>query len=161
MKNTLKYCFVITISILTFACGDSAEERKDRMNTVKEKLTYLDKSITEIKAIEDPAALMREDKYLLEYEYPIGENESYVITYRFNNNECFEFSLETYLDNKAYANKVVKHIISDMASNEGFKKTLLKNKVYHWESEATNTLVELRTIETNRGVVTLLVKHIN
>lgn len=161
MKKILAYCIIATISLSTISCGESANERRDRINTVKEKLTYLDKSITDIKAIEDPAALMKEDKYLLEYEYPIGENESYVITYRFNNDECFEFSLETYLDNKTYANKVVKHILIDMANNENFKKTILKNKVYHWESESTNTLVELKTIETNRGVVTLLVKHIN
>lgn len=160
MKQLITYSTIIVLSLLTFSCSEPVHERIDRINTVKEKLNYLGKTIEEIKTIEDVAALVKEDEYLIEYEYPIRENDTYVITYRFKSAICYEFNIDAYLEKELHAKKVMKEILIDMANNEDFGETSLKNQIYTWISTNNKTLVELNILNIERGIVNLHVKSI-
>lgn len=160
MKHLITYSTIIILSLFAFSCNESITERADRINTVKEKLNYLGKTIEEIKAIEDVAALIKNDDYLLEYEYPIRENDTYVITYRFKNNICYEFNLDAYLEKESHAKKIMEGVLIDMANNKDFGKTFLKNQKYTWKSINNTTLVEFTTFNIKRGIVNLHVKSI-
>lgn len=158
MKQLITYSTIIILSLFTFSCSEPVHERIDRINTVKEKLNYLGKTIEEIKAIEDAAALIKEDDYLLEYEYPIRENDTYVLTYRFKSAICYEFNIDAYLEKESHAKKVMKEILIDMANNESFGETSLKNQIYTWISTNSKTLVEFNILNIERGIVNLHVK---
>ena len=160
MKLLVKYSTIIVLSLFAFSCSEPVHERIDRINTVKEKLNYLGKTIEEIKTIEDVAALIKEDEYLIEYEYPIRENDTYVITYRFKSAICYEFNIDAYLEKESHAKKVMKEILIDMANNEDFGETTLNNQKYTWISIDKTTLVEFSTFNIERGIVNLHVKSI-
>lgn len=160
MKQLITYSTIIILSLLTFSCSEPVHERIDRINTVKEKLDYLGKTIEEIKTIEDAAALVKEDEYLIEYEYPIRENDTYVITYRFKSAICYELNIDAYLEKESHAKKVMKEILIDMANNESFGETSLKNQIYTWISTNNNTLVEFNILNIERGIVNLHVKSL-
>lgn len=160
MKQLITYSSIIILSLLAFSCTEPIHERIDRINTVKEKLNYLGKTIDEIKAIEDAAALIKEDEYLIEYEYPIRENDTYVITYRFKSAICYEFNIDAYLEKESHARKVMKEILIDMANNEDFGETTLKNQIYTWTTINDKTLVEFNILNIERGIVNLHVKSI-
>ncbi|MDF1673540.1 MAG: hypothetical protein P1U41_08540 [Vicingaceae bacterium] len=160
MKQLITYTIIIVLSLLTFSCSEPVHERIDRINTVKEKLDYLGKTIEEIKTIEDAAALVKEDEYLIEYEYPIREDDTYVITYRFKSAICYELNIDAYLEKESHAKKVMKEILIDMANNESFGETSLKNQIYTWISTNNNTLVEFNILNIERGIVNLHVKSL-
>lgn len=160
MKQLITYSTIIILSLFMFSCSEPVHERMDRINTVKEKLNYIGKTIEEIKTIEDAAALVKEDEYLIEYEYPIRENDTYVITYRFKSDVCYEFNIDAYLEKESHARKVMKEILIDMANNEDFGETSLNNQKYTWKSINNTTLVEFTTFNIKRGIVNLHVKSI-
>ncbi len=123
----MKKLLVLTIILTTVfvACDEASQNEIANIKPVSKRINDLNKTMDEIKTMEDDAALMREDNYLLEYEYPVRENESYVITYRFKDNKCYEIKLDTYLDKEAYAKKIQQEVMTDMAENSDFSKTYI------------------------------------
>ncbi len=152
MKKFLFPLLLLFVGIT--GCDDSTV---DNIRSVSERINDLNKSRDEIKDMEDPAALMKEDDYLLEYEYPVRENESYVVTYRFRNDKCFEVKLDTYLDKESYTKKIQQEVLTDMANNTSFDKTKFKNDNYTWLSNDKKITVQLKTQNIERGTINLSV----
>lgn len=156
MKKITLVCTLIMLVGLV-SCDEESQQRIAEVKTVSERIKDLHKSSEEIKSLEDDAALMRDEEYLLEYEYPVRETESYVVTYRFNNDACFEIKMDTYLNKEIYAKKVMKEVLTDMANNDNFKKTAYKNEGYHWSSSDGGIEVVLKTHNIERGTVNLII----
>ncbi|MCB0401808.1 MAG: hypothetical protein KDD41_06975 [Flavobacteriales bacterium] len=151
--TTILLLFVVILA----SCDEESQNQIANLKTVSNRIQDLGKSKEDIKAMEDPAALMQEDDYYLEYEYPIRENESYVTTYRFMDDQCFEIKLDTYLDKENYAKKVQQEVMTDMANNKNFGKTSFKEDVFLWTSTDSKTLIQLKTQNIERGTVNLVI----
>lgn len=157
MKKITVVCTLMMLLTLT-SCDEESQQRIAEVKTVSERIKDLDQSMEVIKAKEEGAALMLDKEYLLEYEYPVRESESYVVTYRFNNDKCFEIKLDTYLNKESYVKKVMKEVLADMANNDKFKRTSLKDGDYYWVSADRQIEVVLKTQNIERGTVNLLIK---
>ncbi len=153
----MKKLLVLTIILTTVfvACDEASQNEIANIKPVSKRINDLNKTMDEIKTMEDDAALMREDNYLLEYEYPVRENESYVITYRFKDNKCYEIKLDTYLDKEAYAKKIQQEVMTDMAENSDFSKTTFRDDTFKWVSIDTKINIQLKTQNVERGTVNL------
>lgn len=158
MKKTFSITVLMVLLTCFTACDDASQNQIANLKTVSERINDLHKTRATIKDMEDDAALMKEDKYLIEYEYPIGEDESYVITYRLKNDKCYEIKIDTYLNKESHTKKVQKEIMADMANNTNFGKTSFKDDIYHWDNSDNSVMVELNTHNIERGTINLLIR---
>lgn len=157
---SLSILFSLVISLLSCENG-SPVEKIESIKTVSERVNDLKKTISEIKTFEDKDALSREEKLLLEYEYPIRENESYVVSYRFYNNVCIEINVSTYFNNEGDAQKVKKAILKDLKGNSTFSDPAFTNDIYKWISIDSTISMELNTQNIERGTIRLSILTIN
>lgn len=154
MKNVIT---IILVALILTACDEASQNQIANIKTVTERIEDLGKNAQAIKAIEESAALIKEDEFLLEYEYPIRENESYVITYRFHNNSCNEIKIDTYLNKESHTKKVQAEIMADIANNKQFKRGKIKNDIIKWIDQNEKITLELNTQNIERGTLNLII----
>lgn len=154
MKNVIT---IILVALILTACDEASQNQIANIKTVTERIEDLGKNAQAIKAIEESAALIKEDEFLLEYEYPIRENESYVITYRFHNNSCNEIKIDTYLNKESHTKKVQAEIMADIANNKQFKRGKIKNDIIKWTTQNKDITLELNTQNIERGTLNLII----
>ena len=150
---------LITGFLLAFiACdnGTTYEELKS-IKPVSERVYDLHKTMDEIKTFEEKAALFREENYYLEYEYPIGENESYVVAYRFNETGCFEIKLTAYLKDEDEAQKIVSKVTSNLKSSTNITSTTVVTDHYKWNTANNDATLDMDIQNIERGIVSLTI----
>ncbi len=156
MKKGIHILIFFFFTIYFISCDqESSYEKVEAIKAVSERISDLNKTIPNIKEIEDKAALVREDNYYLEYEYPIKEDESYVISYRFNAQGCFEIGIDTYFNKESDAQKIKRVIIKELAENPNFSDPTLENDFYKWCSLNDVITLELNIQNIERGTVSL------
>ena len=153
-----KLFLIFILALFVISCDEESQNQIAGLRTITQRVEDLNKTKEEIKAIEETAALMKEENSLLEYEYPIRLDESYVTTYRFKNNKCYEIKMDTYLNQVAHAKKVQHEVISYINKNGTFSKTTLKKGIYHWESEDKHVFIDLNIQNIERGIVNLTIQ---
>jgi hypothetical protein len=157
MKKFLSYLFIVALA-LAFGCNEPVALQLERLDAANEKIDLLHQSLEEVKAQEDPAALMLEDIYLLEYEYPIREDESFVLTYRFNGGGCYEIKLDIYLNKESEAQKMKSKIIRDLVNYQQFGSPVTKNDITTWNATDRSMVVTLNANNIERGILNLNIK---
>lgn len=150
--------FVIAILIVG-SCGEvgSSYEQVTAIKTVSQRLNDINKTITEIKNSEDQAALVLEEPLYLEYEYPIRENEYYVVSYRVDDSGCFKIKIDTYFNKQQDAEKVAEAIIKDIQVNSGFGMPQKELNIYLWEKSNRKISIELNIQHIERGMISLTI----
>jgi hypothetical protein len=152
-KQTL---ILLTLIIITFsACLDSTSmyEQVTVLKTPLQRVLDLNKSDIDIKKSEEKEALVRQENDYLEYEYPIQEDESYVVGFRFDRDGCFEIILDTYFNKQTDAENVITGILEDLKLTYG--QPLKEEEHYFWEKEGVK--IELDKHNVERGMITLTI----
>jgi hypothetical protein len=149
---------LICLFISLFSCNEPILNKIKNKNIAYE-ISNLHQSKDEIKAHEEKAALVRETDYSLEYEYPVREDESYVITYRFNDTGCFEIKLDIYLNKENDAKNISNGIKNKIESNPEYGKAQLENRIYSWHSVSKDINLELKTQNQERGIINFLIQQ--
>ena len=152
-----KLITILLVAVVFTACDEASQNQIANIKTVSERIEDLGKNAEAIKAMEETAALIKEDEFLLEYEYPIREDESYVITYRFHNNSCNEIKIDTYLNKESHTKKVQAEIMADIANNKQFERGKIKNDIIKWTNHDKKITLELNTQNIERGTLNLII----
>jgi len=156
MRKIVSFLIVICLIVGLISCEESNSlEKVNAIKTVSERVSDLNKTISEIKSFEDKDALSRDEKQYLEYLYPIREDESYVVGYRFFDAVCFEIGITTYFNNKGDAKKVRRSILHDLKENSDFEASIKEKDFYQWRESGSTTKVELNTQGIERGIIAL------
>ncbi len=90
MKNLTSIVFTL---LLVFTSCNSETNYYDELvknKSISERVVELNKSLTEIRKSEKKKALIKEEDNYLEYEYKIGKDETYTVTYFFDVAGCAE-----------------------------------------------------------------------
>lgn len=106
----MKKQVIFLIAILNvISCGEvgTTYEQITAIKTISKRIEDINKTKTELKNSEDMVALISEEPLYLEFEYPVKENESYVIKYRFDDSGCYEIKLDTYFNKQVLINKMM------------------------------------------------------
>ena len=158
MKKQL-YLFIIISTLNIISCNETgtAYEKVSEIKTVSERVHDLHKTIIEIKNIEDEDALVRKEPLYLEYEYPIRENESYVVSYQFDDVGCVKIKLDTYFNKETDAQKVTKAIIKDLEVNTTFNFQKIEIDFYRWEDTKSKISIILNIQHIERGTISLTI----
>ncbi|MCO6499588.1 MAG: hypothetical protein J5I47_04315 [Vicingus serpentipes] len=153
----MKKLIPIVTLLCLFSCGESGNsyEQVTSLKTISQRVADLNKSSIEIKELEEKAALSKQDNDYLEYEYPIREDEMYVVSYRFDDAGCFEIGLDTYFNQPEDAQNVVDGITKDLSLNKSFETPSKEKNIYRWMSVDKAVSIELDFQHAERGMISV------
>jgi hypothetical protein len=153
MKNFI----VVIILLLVVSCGNigSYYEQISEDKTIVNRVSDLNKTIDEIRRQEKGKAL-KEGFDFLEYEYVIGNNDSYVVSYMFDEKGCFEIGIDCYFAKKEDAINVQEGFMSEI-NVTNFGVPAEDNSLCRWKSADESVSIELDYINTDRGMLVLTI----
>jgi hypothetical protein len=157
MKNIT---LLISLLVVVFVGCNQEKTYYDQLiknKTITERIVELNKTLTEIRKTEDKSALIKEEEDYLEYEYKIGVDETYSITYFFDVAGCYEVGLDTYFNNEVDAQLVMEKIKEAIENSNQFKLKTDSNQLYEWSSNDGLASVELDYENLNKGMVSFTV----
>ncbi|HRN41346.1 MAG: hypothetical protein KF732_01790 [Flavobacteriales bacterium] len=158
MKTFFKSSIFAIIIIMTSCVGsDSYYDQITKVKSISERIADLNKSLTEIRKSEKKSALITEDEKFLEYEYPVGENDSYKATYFFDDAGCFEVGLDTYFSLESDTKLVFDEIKLVFEKDERFGEATDSNSLLEWSSKDGLISVQLDYINLDKGMISLTV----
>lgn len=159
VKFLLKLFFVLSFVFL-FSCtgNDSYYSQLTKVKTISERVADLNKSLSEVRKSEKKSSLMKEDEDYLEFEYPVGKNDSYKVTYFFDAAGCYEVGLDTYFSLETDAVDVLNEIKSSFENDPNFgAPTNNVNNLYEWSSMDGLVSVELDYLNQDKGMIRLTI----
>ena len=155
-----KQSLIILIAILTIiSCGEvgTSYNQITAIKTTTQRIDNLNKSMDDIRQSEEKEALSREENDYLEYEYPIRMDESYIVSYRFDEAGCFEVGLDVYFNEQKEVQLIVDGIIEELNSNGNFGNPQKEINFYRWETSDGAKAIELEIQHIERGMIALTI----
>lgn len=152
-KQTLLFLSLIILTLSACLDSNPMYEQITVLKTPLQRISDLNKSDIDIKKSEEKAALVRQENDYLEYEYPIQEDESYVVGFRFDADGCFEIILDTYFNKQNEAENVIAGILENLKPTYG--EPTKETDFYYWEEGGAR--IELDTHNRERGMITLTI----
>lgn len=115
-----KISLTIIVLLLLFSCGKEKTyyEIFNKRKTITERVSDLNKDLNEVRKIET-GKITREDIDYLEYEYPIGEGDSYVVSYLFDQKGCYEIGIDGYFATQENAIQLLNEFKSELTITFG------------------------------------------
>ncbi|MDB4533655.1 hypothetical protein N9242_02205 [Vicingaceae bacterium] len=151
MKKNLVLTTILISIIILVSCGGKGTyfEQFSNKKTFTSRILDLNKTIDQVR-VEEQGNLITEDLNFLEYVYEVGESDSYVISYRFDEKGCFEVGIDSYFVEESNAKNVVDGIKSEMNKSE-FGVPKEDNFLCRWKNKDESISVELDYTKTKRG----------
>jgi hypothetical protein len=151
MKKILVTTSIILSAIILVSCGGKGTyfEQFSENKTITNRILDLNKTIDQIR-VEEQGNLIKEDRNYLEYVYEVGESDSYIISYRFDEKGCFEVGIDGYFVEETNAKNVVDGIISEINASK-FGSLKEDNFLCRWKNSDESVSVELDYSKTKRG----------
>lgn len=154
----MKKQVIFLIAILNvISCGEVGPtyEQITAIKPISQRIDDINKTKAELKNSEDLIALVFEEPLYLEFEYPVRENESYVIKYRFDDSGCYEIKLDTYFNKQDDTQKVLEAIIKDIDVNTTLGAPKKELDFYRWENSKMS--IEINTQLIERGIISITI----
>jgi len=152
MKKFFTSVSIVIMLSLIISCGanDTYYEQFTNDKAFISRILDLNKTIDEVRK-EEKGTLIKDDINLLKYVYDIGENDTYIVSYLFDEKGCYEIGIDGYFEMETDANIVVNGIKKEMtASKYGMPKEA--NNLCRWKNDNGSVSVELDYKDTSRGL---------
>lgn len=149
--------FIALAFVVSCSEPESYFNQLTKVKSVTERVGDLNKNIGEIRNSEKKSALIIEDEKFLEYEYPVGENDSYKASYFFDDAGCFEVGLDTYFSTEEDAKIVKEEIKKAIESDERFEVASDSNNLLEWKSKDGLISIQLDYIGQDKGMISLTI----
>ncbi|MCB0400632.1 MAG: hypothetical protein KDD41_00970 [Flavobacteriales bacterium] len=154
MKNVIP---VILILLVLIACHEN-ETYHDTVHNKKpitERVKDLNKSMKEIRKTEK-GKLIKEDVDYMEFEYPIGEGDSYVVSYLFDDKGVFEIGFDGYFAKAEDAQLLLDQFKQDIrAGNFGEEEE--NPKLIRWLNHSQSVTIELDYHDVDKGMAVVTI----
>ncbi len=159
MKHQLLKLTALFVILISVSCNSerNSYEQITALRTTQDRIKNLHKSFQEIIVYEDSDALTRSSATLLEYDFPIRENESYTISYRFKESICYQIGLNTYFNSQNEARKVINGISKELNTSGNYTLTGKGADYLLWNNTKNATTVKINTQHIERGTVFIIV----
>ncbi|MCB0408608.1 MAG: hypothetical protein KDD29_00200 [Flavobacteriales bacterium] len=157
MKKFIPSVFILFLFVVSCNTTETYYDEVIKKKTILQRVDDLNKSLTEIRKLEDKKSLIKEEEDYLEYEYQIGEEDNFVITYFFDAAGCYEVGLDTYFSKELDAQFVTDEIKSVIEADERFGKAKNTNDLYEWSSQDGAISIELDYLNVNQGMISFTV----
>jgi len=143
--------------LIVVSCGGigSYYEQFTKDKPFTSRIKDLNKTIDEVRANEK-GKLIRDDINLLKYVYEIGENDTYQISYQFDEKGCWEVGIDCYFEKEEDAVVLVEGVKSEMATTI-YGSPTEDNYLYRWGETGEPASIEVDYENTSRGLVVLTI----
>jgi len=152
MKKILTPAIVLILLAFAVSCDNvgSYYEQFSKDKGFTSRINDINKPIDEIRSNEK-GKLILDDIDLLKYVYKIGNNDTYQITYLFDEKGCYEIGVDGYFELEVDANNVVDGIKKEMATAE-YSSGTEDNNLCRWKNANETISIELDYKDTSRGL---------
>ncbi len=157
MKKTATSFSVFLLMVVLISCGGKGSYYEQLTNdkAFASRALDLNKTIDEIRK-EENGKLIRDDINLLKYVYEIGKNDTYQVTYQFDEQGCWEIGIDCYFEKEEDAQNVVDGIRSEITAT-AYGSPTEDNSLCRWKSPDKSASIEVDYKETSRGLVILTI----
>jgi hypothetical protein len=137
--------------LLLISCGGKGThyEQFSDDKSFKSRVLDLNKTIDQIR-VEEKGNLIKDELEYLEYVYEVGESDSYVIAYRFDEKGCFEVGIYSYFVDEANAQNLVDGIKATL-NNSAYGSPEDANSLCRWKNKDESISIEIDYSKTKRG----------
>lgn len=149
-NNALVIVFLLVITIIACNGVGTYYEQFTNDKPFTSRILDLNKPIDEIRA-EEKGKLIKEDINLLKYVYDVGKNDTYVVSYLFDEKGCFEIGIDGYFATEEEANNVVNGIRLEMEETS-YANPIDENLLARWKNKENSIAIELDYKDTSRGL---------
>ena len=152
MKPFIKATLSIILLAIIVSCGGvgSYYEQFSHDKAFSSRILDLNKTIEEIRT-EEKGKLVKDDINLLKYVYEIGKNDTYIVSYLFDEKGCYEIGIDGYFETEEETNSVVNGIKSEMTNSE-YQESSDENNLNRWKNSSSTISIELDYKDTSRGL---------
>ena len=154
MKNLIVSSSIFILLFILSSCGEQGSYYEQFTNDTSftSRISDLNRTIDEIRLTEK-GKLINDDINLLKYAYEIGKNDSYIVSYLFDEKGCYEIGIDGYFEMEGDANDVVTGIKSEMKQKQsGYSEATKDNNLSRWKNENGSISIELDYENTSRGL---------
>ncbi|MGB0882799.1 MAG: hypothetical protein ACPGSO_07570 [Vicingaceae bacterium] len=141
---------VLLVTILSCSENKSHFEQMQKEQPFTSRILSLNKTIEDVRLIEK-GELVKEDLSFLSFLYKIGKNDTYEVSYLFDEKGCYEIGIDGYFSLEKDAVNVVEGIQKEMNSSE-FIENGNDNSLYRWINKDESVAIELDYKDTARGL---------
>lgn len=149
-KLRLVFILFLFASILSCNKNKTHFETMQKEQPFATRILNLNKSIEEIR-LSETGKLVKEDLSFLNFVYKIGNNDTYEVSYLFDEKGCYEIGIDGYFELEKDAINVVEGITQEMNLSE-FIKNGNDNNLSRWKNKEESIAVELDYKNTSRGL---------
>lgn len=153
-----KLVSIICVLLILFTGCNSEATYYDELvenKSISERIVELNKSLTQIRKSESKKALIKEEYDYLKYEYKIGKDETYTVTYFFDDIGCWEVALDTYFNEEIDAQLALDKIKEELDNVEELGLAKNTNDLYQWSNKEGLVSVELDYTNVDKGMISL------
>ena len=149
MKKLLSIALILLLTS-TFSCSEkkSYYEQLNSDKAFSSRVLDLNKSFDAIKK-KEKGKLIKEDLNLLEFIYNIGESETYMVSYLFDEKGCYEIGVDGYFELESDTKSIVTGIQTEMNTSK-YGKGTDDNGLNRWKSKDKSISIELDYQETSK-----------
>lgn len=155
----MKYLLYIPFCLLIIlGCNDSKKPYSEQIVSDKpfsERITDLNKGIEDIRKTEE-GKLINEGLDRLKYEYEIGKNDRYIITYIFDNKGCYEISFDGYFEKEEDVKKVLEGFTNELNLND-FDIPEEDNQLVRFKRKDKKITVEFDYQNSSKGIAKAII----
>lgn len=153
MKKMSAFCLLLVMMVVACNPTETYYDEVIKNKTISERIVELNQSLTAIRKTENKKALIKEDDNYLEYEYKIGNDDTYHVTYFFDAAGCFEVGLDTYFGNEIDAQQVLDEIKREIEADSQYGVAKNTNSLYEWTRTDGAVSIELDYINVDKGMI--------
>lgn len=157
MKAFVVQFSFITVLLFFFSCKNDGSyyEQLSEQKTISNRILDLNKSINEIRK-QEKGKISKEGLDFISYEYTIGNNDSFALSYLFDEKGCYEISIDCYFAKKDDALNVLEGIKVELTSSE-YGIPTDDNYLLRWKNSKESVSIELDYKNTDRGLLVLTI----
>lgn len=151
MKKLLSFA-VITLLISCISCTEN-KSYYEQFNNDKpffSRVLDLNKSFDNIRT-QEKGKLIKEDVNFLKFAYQIGENDTYIVSYLFDEKGCYEIGVDGYFKFEKDALTVVNGIQKEM-EEAPYHKEADDNNLNRWKNTDKSISIELDHKDIDKGL---------
>lgn len=157
MKRFLTSTIIIFTLLLVVSCGNNGTyyEQMTHDKPIALRIKDLNKTIDQIRK-EEKGKLINDGDGIIKFVYDIGENDTYIITYLFDDKGCYEINIDSYFAQEEDAQNVVDGIRSEInATDYGAPEE--DNNLCRWKNKERTVSLELDYKNVSRGLIIITI----
>ena len=159
----IKLSFFLVIITILFSCNGDSPKEKD--NIYFSQIIKTNKGIIrgvnlndkkkQIKKKERKRAIITETNAILEYEYLLKEKGTYVVTYQFDQQGCYEIDVDIYLASADFINEAQKTLDAFFRDKYGIPTQ--GDSLLIWKNKEKTMTIELDYLNKSEGEMMLTI----